>query len=104
MLPRAARSERTAPAMTAITPVDPPITPDYAAIKQHQQQIWASGDYAAIAATILIMSEQLIEALDLRAGQRVLDVATGNGNAALAAARRFATVTGLDYVSTLLER
>lgn len=90
--------------MTTITPVDPPITPDYAAIKQHQQQIWASGDYAAIAATILIMSEQLIEALDLRAGQRVLDVATGNGNAALAAARRFATVTGLDYVSTLLER
>lgn len=90
--------------MTAITPIESSITPDFAAIKQRQQQIWASGDYSAIAATILLMSEQLIEALDLRAGQRVLDVATGNGNAALAAARRFTTVTGLDYVSTLLER
>ncbi|MPZ13064.1 MAG: methyltransferase domain-containing protein [Chloroflexi bacterium] len=77
--------------------------PDLAAIKERQQQTWASGGYHKVAATIVIVSEQLCETVDLRAGQRVLDVATGNGNAALAAARRFCDVTGVDYVPALLE-
>jgi SAM-dependent methyltransferase len=86
------------------TTLTAPATPDLVAIKQRQQQAWATGDYAVVGSTLVIMAEGLCEALDLRAGQRVLDVATGNGNAALAAARRFATVTGLDYVPALLER
>ncbi|HEX2562164.1 MAG TPA: hypothetical protein VHK87_18940, partial [Phenylobacterium sp.] len=84
------------------TTLTAPATPDLVAIKQRQQQAWATGDYAVVGSTLVIMAEGLCEALDLRAGQRVLDVATGNGNAALAAARRFATVTGLDYVPALL--
>ena len=78
--------------------------PDLAAVKQRQQQTWASGDFAAIAATLVIVSEDLCEAVDLRAGERVLDIATGSGNTALAAARRFAVVTGIDYVPALLDR
>jgi ubiquinone/menaquinone biosynthesis C-methylase UbiE len=77
---------------------------DFAAIKNQQQQTWATGDYAMIGTTLVIMAEQLCEAAGLRAGQSVLDVATGHGNAALAAARRFCTVTGVDYVPSLLER
>ncbi len=77
---------------------------DLAAIKERQQRAWASGDYAMFGATLLIMSEVLCEAVDLRSGQRVLDVATGSGNTALAAARRFCEVTGIDYVPALLER
>jgi len=77
---------------------------DLAAIKKRQQKAWASGDYAMFGATLLIMSELLCEAVDLRPGQRVLDVATGSGNAALAAARRFGEVTGIDYVPALLKR
>ncbi len=79
-------------------------TPDLAAIKQRQQATWASGDYHMIGTQILIVSELLIEALDLRSTERVLDVATGSGNAALAAARRGCTVVGLDYVPALLDR
>jgi SAM-dependent methyltransferase len=78
--------------------------PDLDAIKGRQRQTWASGDYAAVGTRILIMSELLCEAVDLRAGQQVLDVATGSGNAALAAARRWCEVTGVDYVPALLER
>jgi SAM-dependent methyltransferase len=73
-------------------------------IKARQQKTWASGDYGAVAAIIHSMSENLVQAADLSAGSRVLDVATGTGNAAIAAARCLCTVTGLDYVPELLER
>jgi SAM-dependent methyltransferase len=79
-------------------------SPDLVAIKGKQQQTWASGDFAVIGATLQVVSEQLCEAVDLHAGERVLDVATGSGNTALAAARRFTTVAGVDYVPALLER
>ena len=78
--------------------------PDYTSIKQRQQATWATGDYAEIGKTLQIVGEHLCEAIDLRAGERVLDVAAGNGNATLAAARRFAEVTSTDYVGALLER
>jgi SAM-dependent methyltransferase len=77
---------------------------DTTAIKQRQQAAWAAGDYAAVGARILITSELLCESVDLRAGERVLDVACGTGNAALAAARRFCQVVGVDYVPALLQR
>jgi SAM-dependent methyltransferase len=82
----------------------PAARPDYDAIKGRQQRVWASGDYHVIASVIVPVSELLCEAVDLRAGERVLDVATGSGNSAIAAARRFCDVTGLDYVPELLER
>src|SRR5689334_24386632 len=72
-------------------------------LKTRQQATWASGDFAIIGTTLQIVGEQLCEALDLRAGQSVLDVAAGNGNAALAAARRWAKVTASDYVPGLLD-
>jgi ubiquinone/menaquinone biosynthesis C-methylase UbiE len=78
--------------------------PDYDAIKTRQQATWASGDYAVIGTTLQIVGESLCEAVDLSAGERVLDVAAGNGNATLAAARRFAEVTSTDYVGDLLQR
>lgn len=81
-----------------------PARPDFAAIKRTQHGAWASGDYAIIGATLQIVGEDLCEALDLRAGQRVLDVAAGNGNATLAAARRWCEVTSTDYVPALLAR
>jgi ubiquinone/menaquinone biosynthesis C-methylase UbiE len=74
------------------------------AIKARQQAMWASGDFAVIGATLQIVGELLTEAADVRATHRVLDVAAGNGNATLAAARRFANVTSTDYVPALLER
>ena len=80
------------------------VAPDLAAIKQRQQATWSSGDYHMIGTQILLVSELLIEALDLRSTERVLDVATGSGNAALAAARRGCDVVGVDYVPALLER
>src|SRR5258708_35143637 len=76
---------------------------DLAAIKRRQQVAWSSGDYAIIGATLQIVGEMLCEAVDLRSNQRVLDVAAGNGNATLAAARRFADVVSTDYVGALLE-
>jgi ubiquinone/menaquinone biosynthesis C-methylase UbiE len=76
---------------------------DIPAIKTRQQAMWASGDFAVIGVTLQIVGELLCEAVDLRAGERVLDVAAGNGNATLAAARRFARVTSTDYVPALLE-
>jgi ubiquinone/menaquinone biosynthesis C-methylase UbiE len=78
--------------------------PDYAAVKQRQQATWASGDFSVVAARILYQAEQLCETAELQAGWRVLDVATGSGNAALAAARRGCDAVGIDYVPTLLER
>ncbi|CAN5904734.1 class I SAM-dependent methyltransferase [soil metagenome] len=72
--------------------------------KHRQQKAWASGDYAVFGAALNIMSESLCEAAGLRPGERVLDVATGSGNAALAAARRYCKVTGADYVPALLEK
>lgn len=78
--------------------------PDFAAIKQRQQATWASGDFAVIGTTLQIVGESLAEAVDVRAGERVLDVAAGNCNATLAAARRFAQVTSTDYVPALLDK
>lgn len=76
---------------------------DFHAVKKRQQSTWASGNYAAVGVTLQLVGERLCEAVDLRAGERVLDVAAGNGNATLAAARRFARVTSTDYVGALLE-
>lgn len=84
------------------TPATP--APDFEAVKARQQAAWASGDYAEIGTRLQIVGESLCEAVDLRAGSRVLDVAAGNGNASLAAARRFCQVTATDYVPALLER
>ena len=77
---------------------------DFNAIKQRQQATWASGDFAIIGTTLQIVGESLAEAADVRAGERVLDVAAGNGNATLAAARRFACVVSTDYVPQLLDK
>jgi SAM-dependent methyltransferase len=77
---------------------------DLAAVKAKQQATWSSGDYSVVGTTLQIVGETLCEAVDLRSSERVLDVACGNGNAALAAARRFARVTGVDYVPALLAR
>lgn len=78
--------------------------PDFSAVKARQQATWASGDFAKVAARIVWSAEQLCEAAGLQAGWRVLDVATGSGNAALAAARRGCNVVGVDYVPALLAR
>ena len=85
------------------TLTSPPAT-DFSALKAKQQATWSAGDYAVIGTTLQIVGETLCEALDLRAGERVLDVAAGNGNATLAAARRGCDVVSTDYVGALLER
>src|SRR5262245_37625217 len=89
---------------TPTTPASSAPAPDLAAVKQRQQATWASGDYPMIGTQIQVVSELLIEALDIHSDERILDVATGSGNAALAAARRGATVVGIDYVPALLDR
>ncbi len=93
-------------AIERITSAQSPVAaaPNYAAIKQRQQATWASGDFAVIGVTLQIVGEALAEAADVRADERVLDVAAGNGNATLAAARRFAEVTSTDYVPALLDK
>ena len=78
-------------------------TPDFAAIKAKQQTTSASGNFSQIGVRLQIVGESVCEAVDLEAGEKVLDVAAGNGNASLAAARRFADVTSTDYVPALLE-
>jgi SAM-dependent methyltransferase len=77
---------------------------DFPAIKARQQKTWASGDFSEVATTIVSAAERLVDEADLRAGWRVLDVATGSGNAAIAAARLGCSATGCDYVLELLER
>ena len=77
--------------------------PNLTIIKGRQQKAWSSGDYGKVGVTLLLIGELLCEAVDLHSGQRVLDVACGNGNASLAAARRFCEVVGIDYVPALLE-
>jgi ubiquinone/menaquinone biosynthesis C-methylase UbiE len=81
-----------------------PLAIDFAAIKSRQHAAWGSGDYAIVGTTVQIVGETLCEAVDLRSNERVLDVAAGNGNATLAAARRFAEVVSTDYVGALLKR
>src|SRR4051812_37426298 len=88
----------TATAVTAIP------TPDFAAVKSRQQTTWASGDFSIVAARIVFQAEHLCETADLHAGWTVLDVATGSGNAAIAAARRGCAAVGVDYVPALLQR
>src|SRR6201987_5671544 len=80
------------------------VQPDFEAMKARQHGAWSSGDYAIVGTTLQIVGEELCEALDLRAGQKVLDVAAGNGNISLAAARRWCDVVSTDYVPALLER
>jgi ubiquinone/menaquinone biosynthesis C-methylase UbiE len=87
--------------MNQVIPVD---AIDFGAVKKRQQTAWSSGDYAVVGTTLQIVGEELCEALDLRAGEKVLDVAAGNGNATLAAARRWCDVVSTDYVPSLLER
>ena len=78
--------------------------PDLASLKLRQHAAWSSGDYAVVGTTLQIVGEYLCEALDLRSGQKVLDVAAGNGNVTLAAARRWCDVVSTDYVPSLLDR
>ena len=81
-----------------------PQAPDLSAIKERQQKTWAAGNFARIGNSLVLVSERLCEAADLRATEKVLDVATGSGNTALSAARRFCEVSGVDYVPDLIEQ
>jgi SAM-dependent methyltransferase len=92
--------------MSAIAMMQPAASPapDLGTVKARQQGAWSSGDYAVVGTTLQIVGEALCEAMDLRPGSMVLDVAAGNGNATLAAARRWCNVTSTDYVPALLER
>ena len=101
----AKRAVRTAASTkTAITKASSLPAPDLATIKTRQQATWASGDFGQIGVRLQLVGETLCEAVDLRATDKVLDVAAGNGNASLAAARHFADVTSTDYVPELLEQ
>src|SRR5690349_4652563 len=91
-------------AAIAMNQITPPMVPDLLALKTRQQAAWSAGDYAVVGTTLQIVGETLCESLDVHAGQRVLDVAAGNGNAALAAARRGCDVIATDYVLPLLDR
>jgi ubiquinone/menaquinone biosynthesis C-methylase UbiE len=93
----------TAQLSTSGAPAAPPPAPDLGAIKARQQATWSAGDYGVIGTRLQIVGEALCEAVDLRAGNRVLDVAAGNGNASLAAARRWGEVVATDYVPALLD-
>src|ERR1700719_2104280 len=86
------------------SPLAAAATSDLTALKNRQQAAWSSGDYAVVGTTLQIVGEQLCETLDLRPGSKVLDVAAGNGNVTLAAARRWCEVTSTDSVPALLER
>ncbi len=88
--------------MSAVDSALAPVA-DFAAVKVRQQAAWSTGNYAVVGTTLQIVGENLCEALDMRAGSRVLDVAAGNGNATLAAARRYCDVTSTDYVASLLD-
>ena len=90
--------------LVAARPESKTTQPDLAAVKARQQGAWSSGDYAVVGTTLQIVGEELCEALDIRAGQKVLDVAAGNGNISLAAARRWCDVIATDYVPALLEK
>jgi ubiquinone/menaquinone biosynthesis C-methylase UbiE len=92
------------PAVALARKTDLRVAPDFDALRTRQQATWASGDFAVVGTTLQIVGESLAEAVDVRAGERVLDVAAGNGNATLAAARRFARVTSTDYVPALLDK
>lgn len=94
----------SAAAQTAVKAASSPAaTADLAAVKTKQQAAWSSADYSVVGTTLQIVGEELCEALDLRSGQKVLDVASGNGNASLAAARRWCSVVSTDYVPDLLK-
>lgn len=80
------------------------MTTELAPIKERQQKVWSTGDYARIGNPLVIMGEHLCEAVDVRSGQKALDVATGSGNTAISAARRFCQTTGIDYVPELIEQ
>lgn len=80
----------------------PTATVDYEALKQRQRTAWETGDYPRVGNTLQIIAERLVESADVHAGQRVLDVACGQGNVAIAAARRFAESTGIDFATNLL--
>jgi SAM-dependent methyltransferase len=88
--------------MSAVDSAFAPVA-DFTAVKLRQQAAWSTGNYAVVGTTLQIVGENLCEALDVRAGNRVLDVAAGNGNATLAAARRYCDVTSTDYVASLLD-
>lgn len=88
----------------AVSQSQAPAPVDLGALKARQHGAWSSGDYAVVGTTLQIVGEDLCEALDIRPGQKVLDVAAGNGNVTLAAARRWCDVVSTDYVPSLLER
>src|SRR3981081_1146796 len=98
------REARMSTISAAARPEQTPVPAELKAVKARQQGAWSSGDYAVVGTTLQIVGEELCEALDLRPGSKVLDVAAGNGNVTLAAARRWCEVTSTDYVPARRER